>query len=352
MKIDTTKLVDIRSNVYTENMDIMEFLKLPASPYQRPTEARAKTKKVSDSLSKLVREHLEVAIAELTEDAVTESGGLFLKGTRFINNGNTRAFYWKNCLLDNNGPKSDTVPLSVNATIYPCKDMNEVRANYSTFDSPNSVEREAEKLAGLLMSNYGFVPTFRTFKNGYFMSALGFACHVYDPKTYPSKGSVKIQNAPGMLALFLEEIKVLDSLISNNKNKFWDMASIAGALIGLKKYGLNNQRFLDFIDALDKNKKDTRSQKGYDGATHILEEWVSYDMFSDRLPYWDKISKNTNVGFNGTVSFFLYWTEKWMNDEIGKKVGAGWDKTTQNFFDPYWRKNQLSFNAIDSLLDN
>ncbi|NDB60104.1 hypothetical protein EB001_16885 [bacterium] len=222
--------------------------------------------------------------------------------------------------------------------------MKEVQHNYNTFDSPNSVERDAEKNAGILLNTYNYEAKYKTFRTGYFQSALGFASHCYDPKTYPTPTSVKSVNSPGMIALYIEEIKYLGDNLSNNK--FWDMPALAGAMMALKKYGLKNQKVLDFIKQLDDNVKHTPKDKGWNGPTHILEEWSNYDVFSDHMPSWDKLGKTSNgkpinIGFNGTVSFFLYWLEKYMNDEVGKKHGAGWDSTSAIFFD-----SSVSLNAL------
>jgi hypothetical protein len=347
--IDKTKLLDMKSQYYREDMDILEFLKLPPSPYQRNTAIRAKTKRCKDSISVLTREHLDVAIAELTQDVITDSGQLYPKGTRFINNGNTRAYYWKNTLFNISGkniPKSDFVPPLVHATIYPCKDLKEVRQNYETFDSPNAVERDAEKNAGILLNTWEYQAKFNTFKSGYFQSALGFAAHCYDTKTYPTIASVKSVNSPGMIALYIDEIKYLGDNLTNTK--FWDMPAIAGALMALKKYGTKNQKVLDFIKTLDDGEMNTPKNTPWTGTTHVLKEWSDCDVFSDHLPSWDKegfsrSGKPVNVGFNGTVSFFLYWLEKHMDGQTGMKHGAGWDKVTTTFFDDFAPLNNALF---------
>lgn len=336
--IDMTKLCDVRKTVRREEMDILDFLRLPPSPYQRNTKARAKTARVRTALSKYSREQLDVAIAELTQDAISDSGQFYPKGTRFINNGNTRAEYWKNCLYDIQGvniPKSDKAPSIVFATIYPCKDMKEVRQNYETFDSPSAVERDAEKLAGILLNTHNYEGKFKTIKSGYFVSALGYACHCYDKETYSTPSTVKTPNFPGMVALFSKEIMYLGDNLTYNK--FWDMPAIAGALMILKKHGLNNKKVIEFINALDNDMKTTNNKEPMDGVSHILEEWFKYEVFSDHMPSWDKPGFNggkpINVGFNGTVSYFLYWFEKYMKGELGKKLGAGWQKTASSFFD-------------------
>ena len=32
-----------------------------------------------------------------------------------------------------------------------------------------------------------------------------------------------------------------------------------------------------------------------------------------------------------TVSFILYWVDKYMNDETGSKVGRDWDKVAKDY---------------------
>jgi hypothetical protein len=342
LKYDKTKLVNITQLVRRVNMSILEFLQIPPSPFQRPTKQRAGKKDVRDALSKLRPEHLEVAIAELTEDVYDDDNNLLYKaGTRFVNNGNTRAYYWRNCLTDAKGKKdykSDVAPNMVYAAIYPCRNLEEVRANYFTFDSPTAVEKDAEKLAGLLLNTHEFQARSDVFKKGRFLSSLGWACHCYDSELYPNLPSVKIQNAPGMLALYIEEIKHLDSLmLHKKKNPFWDSPSISGTLMALKKYGTKNKKLNEFIKKFDSNKKKTDTDEGFDGVTHILEEWQSCNLFPDHHPYWERVmvigNQTYDTGFNKTVSFFLYWLEKYMNDEKLYQRGAGWDKTCDKFFD-------------------
>ena len=281
--VDESKLVDVSVRVYREVMSVLDFLRLPPSPYQRNTESRASTKRCKESLSIHTREQLDVAIAELTQDCISETGQFYPKGTRFINNGNTRGLYWKNLIYDLPGPKSDKAPTVVYATIYPCATLKEVRENYNTFDSPNSVERDAEKNAGILLNTHNYEARFKTFKKGYFQSALGFACHCYDPKTYYGAKAVKSINSPGMIADYIDEIKYLGDNLTNNK--FWDMPAIAGALMALKKYGTKNQKVLDFIQELDDNYIHTPKGQPWSGTTHILREWTDYDVFSDCLLY-------------------------------------------------------------------
>ena len=32
-----------------------------------------------------------------------------------------------------------------------------------------------------------------------------------------------------------------------------------------------------------------------------------------------------------TISYLLYWIDKYMNDETGSKVGNGWDKVAKDY---------------------
>jgi len=38
---------------------------------------------------------------------------------------------------------------------------------------------------------------------------------------------------------------------------------------------------------------------------------------------WDNMDR--------TVSYLLYWIDKYMNDETGSKVGNGWDKVAKEY---------------------
>ena len=65
----------------------------------------------------------------------------------------------------------------------------------------------------------------------------------------------------------------------------------------------------------------------WDGVTHITEEWKTGKFFKDtsicRDTRWDNMDR--------TVSYILYWIDKYMEDETGTKVGRGWDEVAKEY---------------------
>lgn len=320
----------------TEDMKLTTFLNLPPSPFQRPVLSRIKANKVKSSLSKLRPEHLDVAIVELTKDCVDQDGRKHVKGTRFINNGNTRQYYWKNGL-------TDFVPEKVIATIYYCDSMQEVKENYNTFDSPNAVEKNAEKVAGIINGIYNYKAKFDKIKTGHIFNSLGLACHFNDPHKFERKYVLNVENATGLVGHYIKEIIELDKICNNAEN--WDSPLICAALMALKKYNTSietsdeeKKKIKECIEHLDNGYIVNRGCGPYDGITMIRDEWNRHILFRERKTSWDKPdnsnSKNriSNIGMIYTVSFALYWIEKYMKDEMAHKLGNGWEKTGENFF--------------------
>lgn len=322
--INKSKIVDVGENVTVEVMDIATFLAIDPSAYQRDTVERSTKPKVKNMLSVLRPEHLEVAIAELTEDSYDEDGNFYAKGHRFVNNGNTRAYYWKNDL-------SDKVPSMVFATVYKCKNMEEVRANYNTFDSPAAAEANQEKLVGIIRSVYHYVPVSEKVRRGQIHGALTLAAHYHSPQIF-EKQTANVDSMTGMVGIYIEEIKAFDKICKNKQN--WDSALICAALMSLKKHGINNAKLLDALSKIDRDYKDTTSvSKDFDGVTQIREEWTKNEKFVTRSTSWDKPRGEGNIGLKWTTSFALYWIEKFLKNEKGVKLGSGWEKTGENYFD-------------------
>ena len=323
--INKSKIVDVGDLVTREVMDIKTFLNLDPSAYQRDTIQRATKPKVKAMLGQLRPEHLEVAIAELTEDCYDEDGNFFPKGHRFVNNGNTRAHYWRNDL-------SDKVPNVVFATIYKCNSMQEVRVNYNTFDSPAASEQNQEKLVGIIRSVYHYSPISEKVKKGQIYTALALASHFYSPTNF-DKQNIKVDTMTGMVGIYIEEIKAFDKICRTSKN--WDAPLICSALMSLKRHGVNDAKLLDALSKLDRDYKDTTSiSKDFDGITQIREEWTKNDKFVTRSTNWDKPrGLSDNVGLKWTTSFVLYWIEKFLKDEKGVKLGKEWEKVGEKYFD-------------------
>jgi hypothetical protein len=281
---------------------------------------------VVESLSKLKVEHLEVAIVELTEDSYDDDGNFYRKGDRFISNGNTRLYYWENGL-------SDYSPKTVNATIYLKKNMDEIREHYNTFDSPNAVEVNAEKVAGIIKGVHGYHATSDKVKKGQLLTSLCLASHYLQPNIYDSdRMASNIKHAPSFVSLYIEEIKAFDKVCRNSKN--WDAPLICAALMCFKKYGVKHKKVIDCLNKIDMAYVERVTNTGpFDGVSNISHEWwTAHKVFRDRVTSWSKPEGKGNIGMKWTVSYALYWIEKFLENEKGVKAGSNWEQTGKNFF--------------------
>ena len=320
------ELVDLSENVYEKTISIKEFYEILRSPFQRDEEYRAGTKKVQAAISKYRREHSRVDLAELTEDCWDEKGMFYPAGTKFVQNGNTRRFMWKNNM-------TDKVPKFVRCTVYKCKNLKEVKENYFTFDSTNAVESNKEKFAAIIRNLNGFVATNKKILRGEIWTPCLFtAVHLY-PHLYDKKDTVNTKGQE-IGAEFMEEIKIIDRYCNNEKR--WDTSLLAAAVMAIRKYGTNNAKLLKALDDIDKNRMNTHPDQK-DGVTHICLEWVKggnkfKTTYLAKSTSWDE----PDIGLTTTVSYALYWIEKYMND-TPLCHAVGFEKTAENWFDKKWR---------------
>lgn len=320
-----TNVVDVSDKVRKIQMNIDEFTELPPVPHQRFTQGRAKQGKVQKMLSPGVRpEQLEVALVELTQDCVYGTVK-YPKGWIGIVNGNTRQHFWKEGLSVNK-------PKFVYATIYLCDNMDQVKECYNTFDSPNATEQNREKLYGILARIHNYEPVCSKIVKGEFFTGMSLACHWLYPDIFTQVVAIKPEAMMAEADLFIEEIKAFDQMCITPKN--WDQSLLCAAFMAYKKYGTNNPKLKQVLLDIDKRSMDTR-ELARDGVTHICLEWVKGgDKFTHKGTNWDKPK-----GMKEVVSFALYWIEKAMNDEKLQQLGKGWEKTGDNFFDSYHKKN-------------
>ncbi len=308
-------------------LTIEEFLLLPEVPMQRNTEERAKMSSTKRNLGILHPAHPNVILAKLTKTSCYH-GKNYPKDWIGILDGNTRRYIWDNDL-------SDAIPENVNATIYLCDDMEIVMDLYNTFDNPDSSEKTQQKVYGILHGLYNYSPKSSKISSGAILSALKFSCHKLSPGKYPSKSfgnSVAI--LPHEIQEYLEEIKAFDKMCLNSK--YWDQALIAAAFMSLKKYGTMNVKLNECLSCIDKRDYDNRGAKR-DGVAHICVEWMENRIFKSKNTGFDKLD-----GLNQTVSFALYWIEKYMAGEKLGQPGHNWDKVVHTWF--------AEFNKINSNL--
>lgn len=305
-----------------ETMNIDDYFNIEPVPFQRFTEGRAKQSKVKKSLSKLRPEHLNVDIAELTASC-EYYGKIYSVGSVFIINGNTRKHFWENRL-------TDIIPPYVYITRYKFDTMEEMRKSYDTFDSMDAVERNQEKVYGLLCRVHSFTPTCSKLEKGEIVSALNLASYYYDKSLF-NQPNIKSDHLAPQVSIFIEEIKAFDKICNNPKS--WDQALVCSAFIALKIYGTNNKKLLSCLDQIDRRAMNTM-QNERDGATHIVNEWTKHEKFPQKGTNWEKAG-----GLKETLAFSLYWIKKYMEDEKLTQIGFNWKTTVDTLFTEFHKKN-------------
>lgn len=303
-------------NIDSYWMDYNEFVQLEEVFCQRNTEARlAKSKR---HLSKLLPEHLSVAVCKLTKDCKFE-GVEYKAGQKFRVDSNTRALNWQ---LGN----SDYIPEKLLVTEYSFDSLDRIRECYNTFDSPDATERNQEKFFGILSGMYRFTPNSDKLKRGAIITGLNRACTFIYPEHW-NQQSVKTSELPGQIGAFLEEIKYLDDIFKSSSS--WDQALVCSALMATKKYGINNKKLEEIFRDIDDRAGDTRGRE-WDGATHITEEWKTDKFLGEKGTSYDNM--------NRSVSFILYWIDKYMSDTKGTKAGRGWDQVAKEYKNSFTAK--------------
>ena len=295
-------------------MDYDDFAELDEVFCQRNTEGRLS--KAQKHLSKLLPEHVVVYVARLTK-ADTVFGKKYKAGKLWRIDSNTRALNWKK-------GGSDAIPEKVFVIEYSFDSIDRIRESYNTFDSPDSVERNQEKMYGILSGMYNFTPQSEKLIKGQILTGLNKASNFFYPETW-NQYTIRTSELPGQVGAFLEEIKALDKIIKVSAN--WDQALTCAALMALKKYGCYNQKLIDGLIDIDQRACNTKGKK-WDGITHIVWEWVNAKMFPDKTTNWT----NQN-GLNRTVSYVCYWIDKYMSDETGKQAGNSWVDTATKYKD-------------------
>jgi len=304
--------------VSTMEMDYENFIRLLEVPMQRNTEERLKTAK---HLRVLRPEHCIVHLVRLTKDC-TVKGKLYRKGTLMRVDSNTRAMTWEE-------GKSDAIPEKVLAIIYDWETMDEVKECYNCFDSSEATEKNQQKLYGIITGMYNYQPKSQRLTQGIILSGLNKACHFMYPDRW-NQSSVKAQNLEGMVGPWIADgtLQALDEIMANTPKEGWNQPFIAAALMSLKYYGPNDPVLLSaWEDIIEERGNFKNANK--DGVSHIIYEWMKGKFFKDV-----SICKDTKwENMNRTVSYILYWIDKYMEGEELQRVGNGWDDVAVEYKD-------------------
>ena len=298
------------------NYPLQKFLDLPEVPCQRNTEQRLN--KAKKYLKKVRPEHCIVHLVRLTKDCEV-AGKLYPKGMIFRNDGNTRAMNWEQ-------RGSDYLPEKLVAIIYDYDDLDEIKESYDCFDSAEATEKNQQKIYGILTGFYDYSPKSEKLLNGQIISGMNKACHLVKPTEWNQTVIKSSEQLRDELSYWMINgcLQALDGLMS--KKDKWCQPFIAAALLSLRHYGPKNQKLIQAWKLIEQEKGNTMGSE-WDGVTHITEEWKTGKFFKDtsicRDTRWDNMDR--------TVSYILYWIDKYMEDETGTKVGKGWDTIAKQY---------------------
>jgi len=300
------------------NFSLEEFLNLPEVPCQRNTEARLL--KARKYLKNVRPEHCIVHLVRLTKNCEV-AGKLYPKGMLFRNDGNTRAMNWQE-------GGSDYLPQKLVAIIYEYEDLEEIRKAYDCFDSAEATEKNQQKIYGILTGFYDYAPVSEKLTQGQIISGMNKACHLIKPTEWNQTNVKGAEQLRDELAYWMinGSLQALDGLM--NKKDRWCQPFIAAALLSLRHYGPKNQKLLQAWKLIEKGAADT-TNSSWDGVTHIVDEWKTGHFFKDPRCQVHKDTRWDNM--DRTVSYILYWIDKYMEDEKGTKVGRGWDEVAKEY---------------------
>ena len=309
---DFTKNISVNSNY-----SLQDFLNLPEVPCQRNTEARLS--RARKYLREVRPEHCIVHLVRLTQDC-TVAGKIYPKGMMFRNDGNTRALNWSE-------EGSNYLPERLVAIIYDYEDLDQIKEAYDCFDSAEATEKNQQKIYGILTGFYNYSPKSDKLMQGQIISGMNKACHLIKPTEWNQTNIKTAEQLRDELAYWMMNgcLQALDGMM--NKKDKWCQPFIAAALMSLQHYGPTNQRLINAWKLIEDEKGNTMVGKSWDGVTHITEEWKTAKFFKElsicRCTRWDNMDR--------TVSYILYWLDKYMNNETGCQVGDGWNRVAKEY---------------------
>ena len=309
---------DFTGNIsVNSNYSLPEFLNLPEVPCQRNTEARlGRAKKY---LKNVRPEHCIVHLVRLIKDCVV-AGKIYPKGMMFRNDGNTRAMFWEQ-------EGSDYLPEKLIAIIYDYEDLDQIKEAYDCFDSAEATEKNAQKVYGILTGFYNYSPKSDKLMLGQIISGMNKACHFVKPTEWNQTNIKTSEQLRDELSYWMMNgcLQALDGMM--HKKDKWCQPFICAALMSLQHYGHKNQKLINAWQLIEEEKGNTMNDKQWDGVTQITEEWKTGKFFKElsicRCTRWDNMDR--------TVSYILYWLDKYMNDQKGSKVGDGWKDVAKKY---------------------
>jgi hypothetical protein len=298
--------------ITSEMITTEDFIDLPEVFCQRDTQTRAKH--VARILNqKPVATHLSVELAQ------------YPNGDRFILNGNTRAFCWRQNM--------SARPTNLYATVYHVANNDEARRYYESIDSSNSVENSKHKSqSAAKVAGFDFKSD--KLRTGQSTSAIRFAIERVRNKT----GFVKFQRDISSMARYFEyykeELLALDEYILHNNPKI-SQSKMCAFLLASKAYGANNQKLMAGLhrwltnDGTINNR--TPKANKMDGIAYMVRE-LSTSRFATHF------NSTNGEDMTITLEFYLYLIDLYMEDKLIANLGG---TRVRDYYAKYTNKHKF-----------
>jgi hypothetical protein len=240
-----------------KEISVDQWGKFLDNPRQRDTERHAKA---------ALQKHLK----EYNQRQAQVDAGVLPDGTIYKLDGHTRALVWERGQLKQ--------PPVLFCTFWPCRDIEEVKSLYDTFDSQGAVETSSDKIAGA-KREHNLVFKSPILKGDKFTYALKTAT-----ATLHSPNHAKSLSTPELVGMWIPELHLLDTL--NAKPATFPTGLMASALISFRRYGdrilpfwkayaerrgEKNATHMDPVHALEERVQDFRIRRRMTGDANIRE---------------------------------------------------------------------------------
>ena len=338
--IDTTSIETKQESILDIGHYLIEvdsFLsKLPVHCQRRHEDRVNDVKKLLQE--RLLATHLQVAIVKchFNDDYYKEDESYSI-------NGNTRKTVWLKF------PElKPTLPLHLD--VYHAYSRQDIERIYRTLDSRDSVETSGDLIGGLFRS-IGYEPKSKKFKSGNIGVALrhAYKCCNSLKRIYGNDSSYSDITNKAEVVYFEKEVPVLDEIIfriekmeTAKRRKFITGPIMVVILVLLKKYGIDNDKVHEAINALINQKVKIKEGVGgqNDGVSVIWDDLYTKFTSSDGRR-WTLQSEGDGPKIFGHI---LYCMDSYINDvtlktrKLDSKKGVVIDDNTAvEYFNNYFK---------------
>lgn len=312
-------LGSFQNKVSVEPLTLKDFLSIQPWITQRDTNQRVKKSTVRNNLETLRSPHLFVAIGELNKDDTDELGNEYSKGTRFIIDGNTRAYFWERNL-------TNELPEELIATIYKGDTLLDLRATYYAYDNPDATEQAAEVMTGIYRL-LDFKPQSKKILGGTIVTSQNYAsmwtfgAPLYgtnkgiwgiEPDVTETRTAAKRWAMAEQFKFWRNEWQYLDDFNIGGKASVIDQPVLMALLITSRVYA-GDAKFAELIDNLNK-KNYNPSERTAVSKIGEAATAQTYDVYTKNSASFDQ--------YTSAFDFYIYWIERHMTNSTQTNCAA------------------------------